>query len=681
MAPASAFTQISGVSKDSSYRQLDSLTVQTSNASGLAKRYGNGHSRTETILENIPGVSLVRRGNYAQEPIVRGMGDGQTLLTVNGMHIFGACTDKMDPSTSYIEPSNLQKIRLTTGPAFGIGGSSIGGGLQFQLKEAKNGLSQPWSGQFVTQYETNSHARQLVGQLHYSSDKWAVLVDGVYRKADDYTPGGSKSANIARYGQWSQTQVFTVNGKGQINYSQYEKWNLHLNTLYQLSANGFLKMDYIHDDASDIGYPALSMDVKYARSNIAGLHYIESNTNNKRTYWESAVYYNKINHAMDDTKRPPDEISMHMDMPGWSETKGAFSQMHWKLTPHQTLKAKIEGYVHRWHAEMTMYPKNGGASMFMLTIPDAQRTMLGADLEDSWHIEDRWKLLLGGHLGHSGSSLFSEAGEKQLSTISTDNPIQNRTPYNVYADLQYPLSASLSTDFYVSRTMRVPTLREMYAVYLFNPLDNYDYVGNPDVKKETSCNLEWQWNYVRSGWNLHLKLYGYFFQNYIAGIVDPDMTAMTETANGTKRFGNISHARITGTELSFQWNILPNVQFNSNNSIAYGSDNDGHALPLIQSLRSSNTVQWQPAAGMQVYAENLTTARQGHVSSFYGEKATPGFAVFHTGANKKLNFGHQSLDIGVDVRNIFNRYYFEHLDIVQLARPGRNVQIRLSYSF
>ncbi|MFT4204120.1 MAG: TonB-dependent receptor plug domain-containing protein [Chitinophagaceae bacterium] len=681
LTPTAVLSQHVGVSKDgNAIHQLDSITIQTNNTSDL-KRYSDGHSRTEKILDNIPSIYLISRGNYAQEPVIRGMSDGQIMLTINGMHIFGACTDKMDPSTSYIEPSNLEKIDLHTGAAYGIGGSSIGGGLQFHLKEAQHNMRNPWSGSVSTQYETNSHAKILIGQLHYSHKKWAILADGAYRKTNSYIPGGSKSENIARYGNWTSNQVFTVNSKGQINYSQYEKWNVHVNTVYQTTDNGLLKLDYIHDDGNNIGYPALSMDVKYARSNIIGLHYIQSYNNKKIKYWETSIYYSKINHVMDDTQRPLEQLSMHMDMPAWSDTKGAFTQAFWNLTPHQKLKTKIEGYINRWHAEMTMYPKNGGASMYMMTIPDGQRTMLGVDMEDQWHIDNNWKLLLGGHLEYSGSNLFTDAGRQQLSTITAENSNQQRIPYNIYTNIQHRFSDALSSDIYVSRTVRVPTLSEMYALYLFNPLDNYDYIGIPNLKKESAWNIEWQWHYTKTKWSIHLKLYDYLIQNYITGLVVENTDAMTETANGVKQFGNIKHANIAGSEFQFQWHISQNVQFSNSNTYAYGRDNNKRALPLIQSLRSNNNIQWEPQHDFRIYIENLTTVRQNHVSSFYGEKTTPGFAIFNIGADKTFTFKRQSFNIGVDIRNMFNKYYYEHLDIVQFPRIGRNMEARLSYQF
>ncbi|PZP52115.1 MAG: hypothetical protein DI598_01490 [Pseudopedobacter saltans] len=681
LVPITVFSQVSeSLEKFNPVTQLDSVTVQ-SNIEGKTQKYGNGYTRTEKLLETIPGISLVNRGNYAQEPIIRGFSDGQTMLTLNGMHVFGACTDKMDPSTSYLEPSNLQKINLVTGPAFGIGGSSIGGGLQFILKEAQTGMLSKWTSMLSSQYEINGNMHQLLGQVHYSAQRWAVLIDALYRKANDYSPGGDKSENITKYGQWQSSQVFTINDAGKVNFSQYSKWNVHVNSVYKFSDNRVLKLDYLHDDGNNIGYPALSMDVKYARSNIMGLHYIENNANKRISYWETAAYYNKINHVMDDTKRPLDQLPMHMDMPAWSDTKGLFSQIFWELTNHQKLKIKVETYNNRWHAEMTMFPKNGGASMFMLTIPDAQRTMIGTDLEDHIHINEKWKLIAGGHLEYNKSDIFSDAGMKQLSTITTENSSTQHLLYNLYGNLQFNLSESVSTNLSISRSMRAPTLRETYALYLFNPMDNFDYIGNTNLKRESAWNIEWSWLYRTIKWNINVKAYSYFLQNYIAGILASNYNPMTESASGVKQFSNIPNATIMGMEATFQYLLSKKWTINSYNSYGYGKDNYKRALPLIQSLRSSNTLQWSPKETLQFYIENLSTIRQNHVSSFYGEKETPGFAIFHVGANKKLTFNHQIFSIGMDVRNIFNKYYFEHLDVVQLPRQGRNIQFRITYQF
>lgn len=66
-------------------------------------------------LGQLSKVEMVRRGNYAWEPVVNNMATERVSTTIDGMKIFYACTDKMDPVTSYVESSNLQRISLNSG--------------------------------------------------------------------------------------------------------------------------------------------------------------------------------------------------------------------------------------------------------------------------------------------------------------------------------------------------------------------------------------------------------------------------------------------------------------------------------------------------------------------------------------------------------------------------------------
>ena len=61
----------------------------------------------DDYLQKSAKVDMIKRGAYAWEPIINSMPTERTLVTIDGMRIFGACTDKMDPITSYVEVSNL----------------------------------------------------------------------------------------------------------------------------------------------------------------------------------------------------------------------------------------------------------------------------------------------------------------------------------------------------------------------------------------------------------------------------------------------------------------------------------------------------------------------------------------------------------------------------------------------
>ena len=95
----------------------------------------NNAASLEDILSRLPEISLFRRGSYGMEPSIRYFNGGQINVQVDGMKIHGACTDKMDPVTIYIEPINLQSLQVQTAGNGFTNGSSIGGTVNMKMAE------------------------------------------------------------------------------------------------------------------------------------------------------------------------------------------------------------------------------------------------------------------------------------------------------------------------------------------------------------------------------------------------------------------------------------------------------------------------------------------------------------------------------------------------------------------
>jgi iron complex outermembrane receptor protein len=383
---------------------------------------------------------------------------------------------------------------------------------------------------------------------------------------------------------------------------------------------------------------------------------------------ETSLYVNNINHAMDDTKRPATQISMHMDMPGHSRTAGHFTQASVQL-PHQNMQFRFENFINRWHAEMTMYD-NAGA-MFMRTIPDAQRLVSGVDVSDAISINRLLSLVLGGRAEYSTSSVFSQSGKNQLSSIYNGNPARNDFLWNAYLQSNFSISNQVQAFVKTARALRAPTLKELYAVYLFDRVDDHEYLGNPALRNESAFNIELGASYRSSKWSVSAKGFGYFFQNYIAGAIMPGATPIMGAA-GVKQYENLNRAQITGGELAGKVLFSKKISFSSTGTYQQGKDGNGNALPMISPLHMANKIEWMPTASWTLFAESVYAAAQNKASIFYGEKSTPSFDVLNAGVVKIFPFKTYKIIAGLHALNLFNRYYYEHLDVIQLPRPGRN---------
>ena len=94
-------------------KEIEGVIIISTN--NLANKEEKLLSTIDEYLQNSTKVNMIRRGAYAWEPFVNNMPTERNLVTIDGMRVFGACTDKMDPITSYLEVSNLSEAEILSG--------------------------------------------------------------------------------------------------------------------------------------------------------------------------------------------------------------------------------------------------------------------------------------------------------------------------------------------------------------------------------------------------------------------------------------------------------------------------------------------------------------------------------------------------------------------------------------
>lgn len=85
-------------------------------------------------------ISVSSNGAYAWEPLLNNMSTERSTVTIDGMHVFGACTDKMDPITSYVESNNLASIDIKSGQEGSLHGATVAGSIDLKRRSTPFGL-------------------------------------------------------------------------------------------------------------------------------------------------------------------------------------------------------------------------------------------------------------------------------------------------------------------------------------------------------------------------------------------------------------------------------------------------------------------------------------------------------------------------------------------------------------
>ena len=607
----------------------------------------------DQFLEEDHAVSMVKRGAYAWEPMVNCMPSERLAITIDGMRIFSGCTDKMDPITSYVDVSNLCHATVDSGQEGAKHGTTVGGAVDLQLE--KSGFTN--KGLRIgldSGLETNNMQRIVGAEGKYATDKLYVDGDLIYRKAENYTAGGGE----------------------EVAFSQFEKYNLSVNAGFKINDDNELATTLIYDEARDVGYPALPMDVSLARGIISSLEW------KSKDFWvfnsmKSKVYFNTITHIMDDSKRP--DVPIRMDMPGWSDTYGFLNEGRLGQKNHY-LTVKWDGYYNRSLAEMTMYPNNPNEpAMFMLTWPDVKTLYSGIYMADKWQLKNS-NITLATRLSIQNNTIADDFGLNSLRIFYPGlEASQNRFLKSFSVSYNKPLGKfDLTTG--ISYGDRAPSVSEGFGFYLFNSFDNHDYIGDPNLENEQSFEANTTINYKTNDVSFELAGNYFYLPNYIIGEVDPTLDTMTIGADGVKIYTNLEHATQYNISLKSTWTMDSNFSCTGNISYHRGYDDTQRNLPFISPLAYGASVTYTNES----FSGSLQMTGAGDQTNFnpeFGEDRTDAFTVFAADFGKTFSFGKNNLIyIKAGVQNIFDTYYSTYSDWANIPRMGRNFFTSITYN-
>lgn len=606
-------------------------------------------------LEANKSINMIRRGAYAWEPFLNGMSSERSVITIDGMRIYGACTDKMDPVTSYVEVTNLSRASIHSGQSGSFGGSSIAGSLDLVRRKGSFG-EKKLSGTAFTGFESVNYHKIGGASLAFSSPKFFSDIDFTYRDADNYKAGG----NI------------------EIAHSQFTKYNASAIMGYSINEHQEIEASVIYDLATNIGYPALPMDVSSARAFIGSLEYIRHHLSPDIGLWKTKFYYNNVKHIMDDSERP--DVPIRMDMPGWSNTMGFYSLIQGKSRKH-LWKTNLNGHINNSLAEMTMYPANpNNPPMFMLTWPDVSTYYADISFEDYILFAEKIKFTLNTGFALHNNIVNSEFGLNSLKIFypemlaSKTRLLKRLAASFIYEPNQW--------DFIIGAEYgeRAPNVSEGYGFYLFNSFDKYDYIGNPLMKNEKSANVNTKISFKSQRFTSKFSAAWFYIQDYIIGLPNANYYPMTIAANGIRVYEQIPNANIFNTSLEATWAMHKHWVWSSGVSYRRGMGTQVGKLPLIQPFSYTSSLLYRSKA-FDVEAKITGAAQNTAFNPNFGETPVKAYTLFDLAASKTFKWKNQDLSVKAGIENILDTYYTTFSDWNRIPRPGRNFYVNLIWAW
>lgn len=612
-------------------------------------------SSLDNFLEKANAVNMIRRGTYAWEPYINGMASERSVITIDGMRIYAACTDKMDPVTSYVEITNLARANVHNGPSGSVGGATIAGSLDLVRKKSSFG-DKTFKGSAFSGFESNNRQKIAGAALSYSAPKIFADIDFTWRNAKNYKAGNDK----------------------EILYSGFTKFNMSAITGYKINEHEHLEASVIYDHAVDVGYPALPMDVSLAKAIIASVEYVRHHISPAIAQWKSKLYYNAVTHVMDDSKRPV--VPIRMDMPGWSKTAGFYSIVQGDFGKHNW-KANLSGHHNSSIAEMTMHSNTPGESdMFMLTWPGVHTNYADLFAEDIYAFSKNWNATFSAGIGVHNNVVSNQFGLESMKIFYAGmDKSKTRLLKRAAASLHYD-NKHWNFSAGIAYGERAPSVSEGYGFYMFNSFDRYDYIGNPEMKNEKSASINGTISYRGSDFSAKLSGTYFYISDYIIGKPDSSLSVMTIGAAGVKVYKQLKYAGIFNSSLDINYRIANSWLWTGRLSYRRGIGDEVGNLPLIQPLTYSTSVLYS----INQFSADISldgSARQTKFNPEFGETAIPDYAIVNIAASYRFKLKQQSILLKTGLENVVDKYYTSFADWNRLPRMGRNIFVNLVWSF
>lgn len=626
--------------------------------------------------QNIAGVEMVRKAAIANDIAIRGLFHNNLATAIDGVRMYGACTEQMDPAVYHVDLSEVDHVDVVKGPFDATTQGSMGGYVKVITKTPDvNGVafhSNVSTGSYG--YYNPSATAQLGNSVFHS------LVGYSYRTSEFYQDGnGNLVSNLGSYRDGNQyLQAFRTQ-------SAWTK------LAFNPSPHQRAEIAYTRQQSGNILYPYLSMDGVFDNADRLSAHYDYFQPHRWLHGVHGVAYIDKINHLMDDHLRTSaGMLPASMNAQIVSSTDGA--RIDADLGSDVT--AGYEFHRRYWNSSDGFMMMSMGMPMPMesRTLPGVIQNVSGGYVAYHHPFGNRFLATAGARYDHSHINA-SQADPSLYETYhATDATSASDSGFSGNVTLSWQATHEISLFTGVGSNIRFPDAEEQF----FNSDSSMSmmgvaWVGNPLLTHPRDTEYDLGLTARNTRYSLRPLVY---FSNLANDITLYPATMMGSSAAmspmSAQSYANVQ-AYEYGGELTGSAPLTNALGISG--TLAYAR---GVKVPQpSNNIFSSNLFQVPPMQGQlnlryerqALYAEASTiiTGRQSHVDTDENELPTAGYSVFN------LRLGYHSKDFRVQsgVNNLLAREYSQLLSYardpyntgIRLPEPGRNFFANISYTF
>jgi len=608
---------------------------------------------------------------------------------LDGMDLIASCPNHMNPPLSYIDPTNIDNIKVYAGiTPVSVGGDSIGGTIMVNSAKpefAAAGAGNLVKGQISSFYRSNNDAYGGNVSATFANESFSANYTGASSQADNYKAGKNFKSTTATL---NRSHTLPLDEVGS---TAYETTNHTLGFAFKRD-NHILEAKFGYQNMPEQLYPNQRMDLLDNEQKRVNLRYLGEFDWGKL---ESRVYHEAVSHFME---FGPDKQFLYtsgnttqgMPMNSKGKTSGATIKADLNLTAKDTLRVGSE-YQH--YALQDWWPAVTG-SMGMgpnefLNINDGKRERLALFTELEKYVTTDLTALAGlryemvktsagmvhGYNASTAPTVISgmDMMNQKRDAVAFNNSDRNKTDGNWDVTLlgRYMVNANNDFEMGFARKVRSPNLYERYTWSTANMMaimnntvgDGNGYSGDVNLKSEkahtVSATLDW--HAANRDWAIKATPYFTYVNDYVDAVqwnatTNAVSTTQINDAYTTLRYVNQS-ARLYGLDVSGymplaqssvgQFAVKGLLNYTHGENRATG-DNLYNIMPLNGKITLTHNYQaWDNAV------EVVMAKDKDRTSDNRNEIKTNGYSLLNL--RSSYNWKQARLDLAVE--NLFDKQY------------------------
>jgi iron complex outermembrane receptor protein len=619
----------------------------------------------EILSDELVEVQMIRKSGYGNEVSVRGFGQENIKVLLDGGILEGACGSRKDPSLSHINVLTVQKLTVQQGPFDVTKPGCLGGYVDVITKKPKTGFEGEILGK-IGSYGFHSGGFTTRG----GSGKVQGLLGYNFSESDQYRDGSGDRLWEVREGLAAS---YNADGRDSKAFRKHDIWG---KLQFTPTERHTILLEHTYGKADDILTPRVAFDTEEEVTNLTRASWEMLDLGELSKKLTLSFYRNEVDHY-------PFQDFRAVAVPKNNKvesviTGGAIQNV--TETDVITLTYGVDMYHRNWWGDV--YNSLTGVKLNDNLVPSVKTTNIGGYVQMDGTFE-KWSVAAGFRYDR-----FQQKADEELffTGAITDENRQVDHLFGGHVSARYFLNEDVMLFGGVGRSFRTPTSTERYIQ------GNSAFFGNPELKPAANTEFDLGFKYEHGRWMFQAKGFYSDLEDYIY---------QENNLAGYRSYTNID-AHIWGLDINAGVDLVRG--FSLEGGLAYqrgrkdshpdnNSDDDlGQIAPLKGRLAlnyNNDSPFGQEHAGLFATVEWVHSDAAKNIDADAGEQRLAAWDIMN------LRMGYRfrvwSLNVGVD--NVFDRKYTVansyEWDVIGgtganpaiVNEPGRFVYAALGYTW